>query len=48
MLLYGGAVFPGTFRALRAEAPIDGLGVGRSGRDTAVLRDILDEVATCA
>ncbi|ASU77868.1 triosephosphate isomerase [Actinopolyspora erythraea] len=47
-LLYGGAVFPGTFRAMRDEAPLDGLGVGRSGRDTAVLREILREVAGCS
>lgn len=46
-LLYGGAVFPGTFRAMRAEAPIDGLGLGRSGRDTAVLREVLREVSEC-
>lgn len=42
--LYGGAVVPGTYTALRAAAPWDGVALGRAAQDPRMLADTLDEL----
>ncbi|MFI2779246.1 triose-phosphate isomerase [Streptomyces sp. ALB3] len=42
--LYGGAVLPGTYTALRREAAWDGVAIGRAAQDPVLLRDVLHEL----
>ncbi|MEU2021347.1 triose-phosphate isomerase family protein [Streptomyces sp. NPDC016469] len=42
--LYGGAVVPGTYTALRQDAAWDGVAIGRAAQDPAMLRDVLNEL----
>ncbi|MET8576543.1 triose-phosphate isomerase family protein [Streptomyces sp. NPDC005012] len=42
--LYGGAVVPGSYSALRGAAPWDGVAVGRAARDPAQLDAVLAEL----
>lgn len=43
-LMYGGAVKPGTFSELRAQTPLDGVGIARMGLDVDRLAEIAEEV----
>ncbi|MGA5606373.1 triose-phosphate isomerase [Streptomyces griseoincarnatus] len=43
-LVYGGAVVPGTYTALRAAAPWDGVALGRAARDPGMLGEITAEL----
>ncbi|MFS0692995.1 triose-phosphate isomerase [Streptomyces nitrosporeus] len=42
--LYGGAVTPGTYTALRAAAPWDGVAVGRAAQDSGMLHEVAAEL----
>ncbi|MFJ5846425.1 triose-phosphate isomerase [Streptomyces sp. NPDC092903] len=42
--LYGGAVTPGTYTALRATAPWDGVAVGRAAQDPHMLHEVTAEL----
>ncbi|MEV5664954.1 triose-phosphate isomerase [Streptomyces flaveolus] len=44
--LYGGAVLPGVYTALRRAAPWDGVALGRAAQDSALLAEVLDELLT--
>ncbi|MFF2140029.1 triose-phosphate isomerase [Streptomyces sp. NPDC058193] len=44
--LYGGAVTPGTYTALRAAAPWDGVAVGRAAQDASMLHEVTAELLT--
>ncbi|MEU0984892.1 triose-phosphate isomerase family protein [Streptomyces griseus] len=46
--LYGGAVTPGTYTALRAAAAWDGVAVGRAARDPRVLHEVTAELLDSA
>ncbi|MFZ4134330.1 triose-phosphate isomerase [Streptomyces koyangensis] len=46
--LYGGAVTPGTYTALRARAPWHGVAVGRAAQDSGVLHEATDELVAAA
>lgn len=42
--LYGGAVVPGTYTALRAAGDWDGVAIGRSAKDASMLADVTAEL----
>ncbi|MFD3880756.1 triose-phosphate isomerase [Streptomyces microflavus] len=42
--LYGGAVAPGTWKAMRHGTRLDGLALGRAGIDAAVRRTVIEEI----
>ncbi|MFH8755931.1 triose-phosphate isomerase [Streptomyces atroolivaceus] len=42
--LYGGAVTPGTYSALRTTAPWDGVALGRAAQDAGMLREVVAEL----
>ncbi len=42
--LYGGAVVPGTYTALRASADWDGVAIGRSAKDAGMLAEVAAEL----
>jgi triosephosphate isomerase len=44
--LYGGAVTPGTYTALRAAAPWDGVALGRAAQDAGMLHEVTAELLT--